>query len=72
MGKEKELGIDPEELVPCYFIENIGQVMNKGAIMCTLNHIMFYETMIRKGDNVALIMEDVASVGLLRKFIKNI
>jgi GR25 family glycosyltransferase involved in LPS biosynthesis len=52
------LGNDSEELVPYYFVENIDRVMNRGAIMCSLNHIMFYETMIKKGDNVALILED--------------
>jgi glycosyl transferase family 25 len=52
------LGNDPEELIPYYFVENIGEVMGRGATMCSLNHIMFYETMINNGDNLALILED--------------
>jgi hypothetical protein len=52
------LGDDPEELSPHYFVENIGQVMNREAVLWTLNHIMFYETMIKKGDKMALILED--------------
>jgi GR25 family glycosyltransferase involved in LPS biosynthesis len=52
------LGKDSEELIPFYFVENIRLVMNRGAIMCSLNHIMFYETMVRRGDKTALILED--------------
>jgi GR25 family glycosyltransferase involved in LPS biosynthesis len=49
---------DSEELIPSYFVENIRQVINRGAMMCSLNHIMFYETMICRGDKLALILED--------------
>jgi glycosyl transferase family 25 len=52
------LSKDSEELIPTYFVENIRQAMNRGAVMCSLNHIMFYESMVRNGDNIALILED--------------
>jgi GR25 family glycosyltransferase involved in LPS biosynthesis len=49
---------DAEELIPCYFVENIRRIMNRGAIMCSLNHIIFYEMMVRRKDRIALILED--------------
>jgi glycosyl transferase family 25 len=52
------LNKDSDELIPSYFIEDIYKVMNRGAIMCSLNHIMFYETIVRRGDKIALILED--------------
>jgi glycosyl transferase family 25 len=52
------LNKDEDEMIPSYFVENIRQVMNRGAIMCSLNHILFYETIISRGDKIALILED--------------
>ncbi|MDR2026370.1 MAG: glycosyltransferase family 25 protein [Prevotellaceae bacterium] len=49
---------DDEDLIPLYFVEDIYRVMNRGAIMCSLNHIMFYETIVRRGDKIALVLED--------------
>jgi glycosyl transferase family 25 len=49
---------DADELVSQYFIPNIQEVMRKGTIMCTLNHILFYKSMVENGDKIALILED--------------
>jgi glycosyl transferase family 25 len=49
---------DNDDLIPSYFVENIRHIMNRGAIMCTLNHIMFYETIVNRGDKIALVLED--------------
>jgi glycosyl transferase family 25 len=49
---------DNEDLIQSYFVENISQIMNRGAVMCSLNHIMFYETIVRREDKIALVLED--------------
>jgi glycosyl transferase family 25 len=52
------LNQDSGELIPSYFVEGIDKIMNRGAVMCSLNHIRFYETMVERGDRIALILED--------------
>ncbi|MDR1866346.1 MAG: glycosyltransferase family 25 protein [Bacteroidales bacterium] len=49
---------DREELIDTYFVPDIRQILGRGALMCTLNHILFYELMISNGDRLALILED--------------
>lgn len=49
---------DSDELIPFYFVEDIHRIMNQGAVRCSLNHIMFYEAIVRRGDKIALILED--------------
>ena len=49
---------DSDELIPRYFIPDIRKVLSKGIIMCTLNHILFYESMTKNKDKIALILED--------------
>ena len=49
---------DSDEKIIEYFVPNIENMMTKGNIMCTLNHIRFYEKMIQNEDKYALIFED--------------
>lgn len=49
---------DNDELISQYFVSDIRNTMSKGAMMCTLNHIVFYEQIIKNNDKYALILED--------------
>jgi glycosyl transferase family 25 len=52
------LGRDNGEMIATYFVSEIGSILNRATIFCTLNHIMFYEAMVKNNDRVALILED--------------
>jgi glycosyl transferase family 25 len=61
---------DAEDLISSYFVSDAGDTWNRGTLMCTLNHIMFYELMIKNNDNIALILEDDPYFS--RHFIENL
>ena len=53
-----------------YFCPDIENILSKGVLSCTLNHIMCYEKMIRNNNRYALIFEN--DPFFLGDFLKNI
>ena len=47
-----------EELINRYFSPDIRNVLSKGSLSCTLNHILSYERMVQNGNQLALIFEN--------------
>jgi glycosyl transferase family 25 len=59
-----------DELIDRYFVPNIKDLMTEGGISCTLNHILVYEQMLKRGNRLALVFED--DLFLLNHFEKNL
>lgn len=54
-----------------YFASDIKQKLTKGAMLCTMVHILIYEKIVKNNDRYAIIFEnDVCLIG--EKFIENI
>jgi glycosyl transferase family 25 len=51
-------GESKEEFVPAYFVPNAKDDFDRGSLMCTQTHILFYERMVQNNDQMALILED--------------
>jgi glycosyl transferase family 25 len=49
-----------EEMIYTYFSSDIREKLSRGAISCALNHILLYERMVERGDQLALVFEDDA------------
>lgn len=47
-----------QELLDKYFVSDIEDVLSKGVLSCTLNHILIYEQMVSKGQSYALVFEN--------------
>jgi len=62
-----------KELLQKYFCNNIEEVLTKGIISCTLNHIIAYEKMVKNNNRYALIFEnDPFFLGDFVNKIKNV
>lgn len=54
-----------------YFLDNIRNILGKGALFCTLVHILIYEKILKNNNKFAIIFEnDVCFIGT--KFLQNI
>ena len=63
--------LENEALIRKYFKADILKVLNKGALYCTLVHILIYEKIIQNNNQFALIFEnDVCFIG--KDFIEKI
>lgn len=47
-----------DELLGKYFVSNIHDILGKGILSCTLNHILSYEKMVQNGNKYALVFEN--------------
>ena len=53
-----------EKLFARYFVENIRNILPKGALYCTLIHILIYEKIVINGDRFAIVFEnDICFLG---------
>ncbi|MGL4364603.1 MAG: glycosyltransferase family 25 protein [Bacteroidales bacterium] len=41
-----------------YFVKDIQELLGRGTVACTFNHIQYYELIIKNNDAIALILED--------------
>ncbi|MFK7969995.1 MAG: glycosyltransferase family 25 protein [Bacteroidia bacterium] len=53
-----DLSLMTQEQLVKYFVPDVENVMKRGMISCTLNHLLAYERAVERGDPYALVFED--------------
>lgn len=62
-----------EELIKQYFVSNVRDLMKRGAIYCTLVHILILEKVVQRNEKYTIIFEnDICFLGNFREKIKPI